>query len=246
MNTHTASHRARTLAAALSVAGVLFAAYPAIRPFSDETSLQGARAFASTAWIVSHTLAMLGFIGLTLGLLGVHLTLGETPADRLSFRGLVVSWIGAGLTLAFYGAEAFGLHVIGQEALRQHRPAVLSLANDIRSGPGLVLFVTGLVLLAIGVIMMATAVWRAGTLPRWSAVPLAVGFALYLPQFVAGQPVRVAHGLMVAAGCLWIATAMWRRSGDPATRGSVLPGAIGLHHGVMLHQGHASSGSAGR
>jgi hypothetical protein len=136
--------------------------------------------------------------------------------------------------------------VIGQEALRQHRPAVLSVANDIRSGPGLPVFVIGLVLLAIGVIMIATAVWRAGTLPRWSAVPLAVGFALYLPQFVVGQPVRVAHGLVVAAGCLWIATAIWRGSDNPATRGSVLPGAIGLHRGATVHEDHASSRSAGR
>ena len=242
MNTRTASHHLRVTAAALAVAGILFVAYPAIRPFSDETSLQGARAFASMAWIVAHTLAMLGFIGLTLGLLGLAFTLGKTRGDRLSFRGLVLSWIGAGLTLAFYGAEAFGLHVIGQEALRQHRPAVLSLANDVRSGPGLAVFVLGLVLLAIGVIMMAIAVWRAGTLPRWSAVPLAVGFALYLPQFAASQPIRVAHGLVVAAGCLWVATAMWRRSGALASQENV---GFGPSGGPTAHQrpSPASSGA---
>lgn len=33
---------------------LLFLLYPAIRPFSDETSVQGAAAFASTAWMVVH------------------------------------------------------------------------------------------------------------------------------------------------------------------------------------------------
>ena len=39
---------------------------------------------------------------------------------------------------------------------------------------------------------------------------LAVGFALYLPQFSAPQPVRVAHGLVVLAGCVAIAHALHR------------------------------------
>src|SRR2546427_10969618 len=50
---------ARLGALCLAVAGILFVLYPAIRPFSDETSLQGAEAFASNAWIVAHVLAML-------------------------------------------------------------------------------------------------------------------------------------------------------------------------------------------
>jgi hypothetical protein len=53
--------RVRLGALALGMAGVFFVLYPAIRPYSDETSLQGAAAFASTAWIVAHVLAMAGF-----------------------------------------------------------------------------------------------------------------------------------------------------------------------------------------
>jgi hypothetical protein len=51
---------------------MLFVLYPAIRPFSDETSLQGAEAFASNAWIVAHVLAVLGFILLSLGVLVIR------------------------------------------------------------------------------------------------------------------------------------------------------------------------------
>ena len=60
-------------AGALIVAGVCFALYPAIRPFTGETSLRGARAFASSSWLVAHSLAIAGFILLALGLSGLCL-----------------------------------------------------------------------------------------------------------------------------------------------------------------------------
>jgi hypothetical protein len=41
-------------------------------------------------------------------------------------------------------------------------------------------------------------------------VLLAAGLALYLPQFWAGQPLRIAHGLIVAAGCLLLAAGLWQ------------------------------------
>src|SRR5512135_1044071 len=110
----------RLAALSLAVAGVCFVLYPAIRPFSDEATLRGARAFATSAWIVAHSLAMVGFILLTLGLLGAYGQLRETTSGRLALTGLVVTWIGAGLTLPYYGAEAFALHAVGQEALRQN------------------------------------------------------------------------------------------------------------------------------
>ena len=202
--------RVRVGALALAVAGVLFVLYPAIRPYSDETSLQGATAFASNAWIVAHVLAMLGFVLMPLGLLALRGTLQDTPAEWLGFLAVVTTLIGAGLTLPYYGAEAFGLHVIGQEAIRQHSTAIVALANDVRYGPGVFLFGPGLLLLGIGGILAATAVWRSGTLPQWSGFPFALGFALYFPQFFGSPAVRVAHGLLVTSGCLWLAVVIWR------------------------------------
>jgi hypothetical protein len=149
---------------------------------------------------------------LTLGVLGLYLSLQESLVERLASLSLVVTWLGAGLTLPFYGAEAFGLHVIGEESLRRHSAAVLSLANDVRSGPGSILFLVGLLLLGVGPILVAITVWKSRRLPRWSGVPLALGFALYIPQFYGNQLVRVAHGLLVAVGCIWLATELWRQN----------------------------------
>jgi hypothetical protein len=39
---------------------------------------------------------------------------------------------------------------------------------------------------------------------------------LYIPQFFAGQPVRIAHGALLAAGCLCLAAGLWRARPDTA------------------------------
>jgi hypothetical protein len=205
-----ATARVRLGALALAVAGVLFVLYPAMRPYSDETSLQGAAAFASSAWIVAHVLAMLGFVLVALGLLALYRTLRDTPAEGLAFLALVATWIGVGLTLPYYGAEAFGLHVLGQEAIRQDSAAMMALANEVRYGPGIFLFGAGLLLLGIGAILDAAAVWRSGALPRWSGILFGLAFALYIPQFFGSPPIRVAHGLLVTVGCVWLAVSIWQ------------------------------------
>ena len=204
--------RIRLGAGALAVAGILFVLYPAIRPYSDERSLQGAAAFGSTAWIVAHMSAMAGFTLLTVGLLGLNIALQDSRSERLSFRALLFGMLGVGMTLPFYGSEAFGNHAIGQEALRQHSAALMSLLAAIRGEPQLIMFFAGLLLLGVSAIMVATAVWKSGTLAKWSGAPFALAFALYIPQFFGTPPMRVTHGLLVTAGCLWIAIALWQRS----------------------------------
>lgn len=191
--------------ACFAVAGVLFVLYPAIRPFSDESSLQAAAAFASNAWVVSHSLAIVAFVLLVLGTLGVYLLLRNTAVETLALVAVVLSWIGVGLTLPFYGAEVFGLHAIGMEALKQNNVALVSLATSVRGEPGIWFIIAGLILLGAGLIIFAIAVWRSGAFKKWIGIPLAMGFALYLPQYTAPQPVRVAHGFLITLGCGLIA-----------------------------------------
>jgi len=194
----------------LALSGILFLLYPALRPFSNEASLQGAQAFASPFWVLAHMLAVVGFILLVLGLLGLHSALQTTPVERLVFVALVLTWIGVGFTLPYYGAEIFALHALGQEAVRQQSVALLTLVDAVRFGPAIFVFAVGLLLLAVGPILVAIAVWRSGTLSRWSGMVFALGFALYIPQFFGTQPIRVAHGVLVAVGCIWLAWSMVR------------------------------------
>ena len=200
---------------ALILSGIFFVLYPAIRPFSNESSLQGAVAFASYSWVIAHSLAIAAFILLTLGFLGLYIRLKETRVERHAMVALVLIWIGVGLTLPYYRAETFGLHAIGQEALRQNSPELLSLANSVRWQEGIVFIGSGLLLLAAGTIVFALAIWKSGSPPRWSAIPLAIGFALYLPQFGAPQEFRITHGLLIMVACTLIAWSISNRSKAP-------------------------------
>ena len=202
---------ARLGAAAFVLAGILFVLYPLLRPFSDEVSLQGAAAFGSSNWLLAHMLAMVAFTLLPLGVFCLFLSLQRTAGGRLGFWGMVLTQVAVGLTLPFYGGEAYGLHAIGQEALRQQNDALLGMATVVRGGPGLIMFLVALLLLAVSAIVVAVALWRAPTYTKWSGLPLAVGFSLYIPQFFAAQPLRVAHGILVAVGCIWIAIELWRQ-----------------------------------
>ena len=198
---------------AFALAGVLLLVYPVLRPFSSETGMEGARAFASNGWVVAHSFALAGFIALGLGLLGTYRMLLSSPARGWALWGLVLSWIGIGGTLAYYGAEVFGLHGVGEEAVAENNPALMAVVDHIRWEAGLFWILGGLALLGIGVIAMAVAIWRSGRLVRWSGAVLALAFALYIPQYAAPQPIRVAHGALILAGGLILAWAVWARGG---------------------------------
>jgi hypothetical protein len=211
--TSTSMPWTRLAALSFVIGGICFVLYPAIRPFSDESTLHGAEAFASSAWLVAHSLAMVGFILLALGLLGLCSQLRETTAGTLGVSALIMIWIGVGLTLPYYGAETFALHAVGQEATRQNDVDLfVALTNAIRFGEGIWFFGFGLVALAVGSILSAIAIWRSGILRAWSGIPLAVGLALFIPQFFTSQPVRVGHGLLVMIGCWLLAWSMVNRS----------------------------------
>jgi hypothetical protein len=210
--------RAHLGAASLVIAGILFVLYPAIRPFSSETGLEGAKAFGSSSWILAHMLAMIGFALVALGLLGWYTALLRSSVERLAFWSLVVSLIGITLALPFYGGEAYGLHAIGREALRQQNGALIDLSETVRGGAGLVLFLVGLLAIGVGALMVAVTVWKASTVSRWSGMLFALAFALYIPQFFGNQPLRVAHGVLLAVGCLWLAIGTWRRADGAPVR----------------------------
>lgn len=184
---------------ALVLAGVLFLLYPVLRPWTDETTSAGAfEAMSSDAWVVSHFLAMVGFVLVPLALLGLRDVVGLTAVG--------VMWVGAGLTLPYYGAEDFGLHAAATEGGGD----LLAVVDAVRYNPVAVTgFGVGLVLLAVGSVLVARAVWRSvDGVHKYSAVAFAGGFVLFLPQFFAPAPVRIAHGVLMLVGLAWVAFAV--------------------------------------
>ena len=66
------------------------------------------------------------------------------------------------------------------------------------------MFGVGLVLPAVAGVATARAVRRR------AGVLLAIGYALFLPQFFLPAAGRVAHGVILAAGCTWLAVTAYR------------------------------------
>ena len=214
----TSATRIRAGAIALAAAGLLFLAYPALRPWHDEGTVAGATAsMSSTAWVTAHFFAMLGFILMPLGLLALRAALAATRAEPLALTAAVLAWIGSGLVLPYYGAEDFGLHAIAGSA--GPRAGLLSLVHAVRYQPlAMTIFGAGLLLLAAAAIMAAIAVWRSHVLPRTSAILFATGMALFLPQFFGPAAVRIAHGILLAAGSIILAAALWASAPAPRRR----------------------------
>ena len=55
--------------------------------------------------------------------------------------------------------------------------------------------------------------WRSGLLIKWSGIPLAVGFALFIPQYTGSRALPAAHGLLITLACGLMASNVlgWRR-----------------------------------
>jgi len=191
---------------AFTATALLFLAYPLLRPYVDESTLDGLRSFGTTSWIAAHLAAVLGFILLPLGLLALN-------ASKTAF---LLTWLGVGLTLPYYGAEVFGLHAIGEQSTASGTTTLLGMVDQIRYNPAAAtMFLLGLLLIAAGTITTATNVWHSTTLPKWSAIPLAAGFTLFIPQFFTPAPFRIAHGILIAAGCAWLAVELRRSTATP-------------------------------
>jgi hypothetical protein len=213
--------RTRLGALALAAAGVLFLLYPAVRPWHDESTVEGATAsMSSGGWVAAHLFAMIGFILVPLGLLALRDVLGGT----LSSAAVVATWIGAGLTLPYYGAEDFGLHAIAGQYADGQRFDLLDAVDAVRYQPvAVTTFGVGLITLAAGGVLAALAIRRGGVLPQWSGAAFALGFVLFLPQFFTPAPVRIGHGVLMAVGCLWLAAALSCASTSPLSRATTSP-----------------------
>lgn len=179
-------------AAGLLHLGLMFAAYPLVRPYSSENGAAGAEAFASPACVVAHCFAMFGFMAW--GIVVLY-------TGRRSEFAIITTWIGVGLVLPYYGVETFALHTLGVESLATSTPTLIDLAGPIRySIVQTVMFGLGLILIAMGAVAFA--------LRNRYATALAAGFVLFLPQFYAPPALRIAHGLLFALGAIVAARAL--------------------------------------
>lgn len=199
---------------AFGVAGVAFVVYPALRPYSDEATLEGADAMASTAWVAAHTAGMVGFIALTLGVWALS-RLQPADGGRAISTAAVLTWLGVSLVLPYYGAETFGLQVIAERAARDDDASLLELAESFRYGPvPLAFFGAGLLMVAAAGVLLWMGTRRSVSLLRYGGLLAGSALVIYPLQFFFPPSLRISHGAVLAIGCLLISLASWRMDHD--------------------------------
>lgn len=200
------------LAWPLAAAGIALAAYPMLRPAMPEEGMAGAMGFASQAWLISHCLAMIGFVLLAFGLRALA---GAPPPDWAGQpvrRAETRAWLAVALLLPYYGAEAYGLNVAGRFAVQSGSLQAVDAVLGFRLAPvEAVTFAAGLLMLALVGARLVIGWWRAGGTARLGAVLAGGALLTYLPQFFTPMPVRIAHGVALGAGLVLIAVTLARR-----------------------------------
>lgn len=63
--------------------------------------------------MLAHTFAVVGFILLPIGLLGLHGSLRATAVERRAYWAVVLTIAGVGLTLPFYGGSGLVMFAVG-------------------------------------------------------------------------------------------------------------------------------------
>ena len=213
----TAHHaRIRLGALGLGLSALLLMVFPLARPFfrmdifaPEETMVAASPAFTSVAWMLSHYLAMLGFVLLLGGMLALYAFHAGPETEPRAFRGLLWGIMGVALILPAFGVEAFTMPAIG----RLHLDGVTGLAPMIPliyRGPMTIVLILGLVFLGVGAFNFAFAIRRRGQLPVWAGFVFAIGLALWLPLLP--KPVRIIDGLLIGLGGIPLAWSMWRNA----------------------------------
>lgn len=199
---------------AMSVSGLAFIAYPALRPWGEETGPGGADTFGGTAWPVAHALGMLGFVALAFALRSAATSTPWRWTGQPVHRAETRMWVAVALLLPYYGAEAYGLHALGGYAVEHGDTGVLDVADAFRYAPlPMTTFALGLLALVLVGARVVIGMWRTGGLGRAGGLLTGLGLATYLPQFFLAPELRIAHGVLLGAGLLLMAAATQVRRG---------------------------------
>jgi hypothetical protein len=194
-------------AVSLLAGGLCFAAFPLLRETGalEGGSIDAAAVAAEVAapmWVISHMVAVFGFLLLLPGFIALNRRLESSHVERAAVTGFVLCMFGSALLACFISVEALGLRAFGllQPAGKADVNAGVVL---LRSGPSIALFAPGLLFTAAGAVMTGIAMWRSARFSKWAVLAFAIGLAATFP--VLPYAVRVGDHLLVAAGALGLA-----------------------------------------
>ena len=202
---------------ALPLSGVLIA-WSSLDPQPDQNKdpEAWARFVGSTYYLLTHVFGSVGSAILAIfGVFALGAYLANSRAGRLGLVAMVVTVVGQALSLVIGGVSAFALNAIGRAYLAGTKDVMKLQFSSAMS----VLFGLAILFLVVGNVLLGVAVWRSGTLPKWSgALWVASALMFYVLGAVLGmattgsslltQPVG---GLLMVIGGGWIALSALRR-----------------------------------
>jgi hypothetical protein len=202
---------------ALPISGLLLA-WSSLDPQPDQNKdpVAWARFVGSSYYLITHVFGSMGSALLAIfGVIALGAYLADSRAGRLGLVAMVITVLGQALSLVIGGVSTFALNAIGRAYLSGTKDVMQLAFSSAMS----VIFGLAIVLLVVGNVLLGVAVWRSGTLPRWSgAVWVASALLFYVLGALLGiattgsslltQPVG---GALVAIGGGWIALSALRR-----------------------------------
>jgi hypothetical protein len=185
-----------------------------------------ARYVSTTGYLVSHVIGSTG--GTILAIFGVFALgayLANSRAGRMGLAAMVVAAAGHALLLVPSVISTFVTPAIGE--------AYLSGMEDVIKGvefhPAMmVIYLLGILLAFVGNVLLGVAVFRSGTLPKWTGAMWAVSVLMFyvlgavLGIFITGAslPTQPVGALLMVASGGWMAIKTMGRP-SPAEAGSV-------------------------
>jgi hypothetical protein len=171
---------------------------------------------SSSSYMLTHVIGSIG--GAVLAILGVFalgVYLANSHSGRLGLVAMVITVAGQAFGLVIGGISAFATPAIGQAYLSGIKDVMQIQFSPVMS----VIFALAVLLMIVGNALLGVAVWRSGTLPKWSgAIWLASVLMFYILGAVLGilttgssLPTQPVGALLIVISGGWIAWSVLRR-----------------------------------
>ena len=183
-----------------------------------------ARYVTTDSFLLTHLfLSDLGLILAIFGTFALGAYLAGSRAGRMGLAAMAIAVFGSLLFLMVGGVATFSqpeqgqMHLQGIDGYRE-MPAILAQSAMMAT------FAASFLLMLVGNVLLGVAVWRSGTLPKWSGALWIVGSTLpvlgmlyaLLPIGADATPATVPAGMvLLAVGGAWMAYGVLR---EPSTR----------------------------
>ncbi len=191
--------------------GVLFAIGIPLHP------LRHGQAVNESPYTVIHVLIAVGLVLVLFGLVGLYARQLK-ELGKLGLYGFILAFIGNVWTYGLIITEGFMWPAVGlYDPVAVHNFGLNAVGA--RGSSLLLIFFVGLAFFAVGYTLFSLATMRAGVLPRWGGLLLAIGALLYvvggfsLPVFGSESAmvtiIETAGALPFSLGFIWLGYALW-------------------------------------